>query len=63
MSIVCTLQALEANEKTNAIIDVVREAEVSIISIYTINLFQTANANMVHVCTINVLYHHTFNIQ
>ena len=26
------------------------------------NPFQTANANMVHICTINVLHHHTFNI-
>ena len=26
------------------------------------NPFQTANANMVHICTINILYRHTFNI-
>ena len=27
----------------------------------TLNPFQTANANLVHTCTINLLCHHTFN--
>ena len=33
-----------------------------IVKMDSINPFPTANANMVHICTINVLYHHTFNI-